>query len=51
MEVFVYGTLTDPDRVAAVLDDWSFGPDGDPPPLAELVELIAAGCTVVPTLE
>jgi len=22
--VFVYGTLTDPDRVAAVLDDWAF---------------------------
>ncbi|MFD1647153.1 gamma-glutamylcyclotransferase family protein [Haloarchaeobius litoreus] len=27
MDVFVYGTLTDPDRVAAVLDDWSLGPD------------------------
>ncbi|MFC4406609.1 gamma-glutamylcyclotransferase family protein [Haloarchaeobius iranensis] len=27
MGVFVYGTLTDPDRVAAVLDDWSFVPD------------------------
>ena len=24
MLVFVYGTLTDPDRVAAVLDDWAF---------------------------
>ncbi|WP_256296276.1 gamma-glutamylcyclotransferase family protein [Haloarchaeobius salinus] len=27
MDVFVYGTLTDPDRVAELLDDWSFGPD------------------------
>ncbi len=27
MEVFVYGTLTDPDRVDALLDTWSFGPD------------------------
>jgi gamma-glutamylcyclotransferase (GGCT)/AIG2-like uncharacterized protein YtfP len=133
MDVFVYGTLTDPGRVAAVLEDWSFGPDailrgahrvegryptlapggetagrllrtattdaldryegvesglyrrvavprsddraaepvqvyvgdparldatdestwpdGDPPSLAVLAELIAAGCTVVPTLE
>jgi gamma-glutamylcyclotransferase (GGCT)/AIG2-like uncharacterized protein YtfP len=27
MDVFVYGTLTDPDRVADLLDDWAFGPD------------------------
>ncbi|WP_267641005.1 gamma-glutamylcyclotransferase family protein [Haloarchaeobius amylolyticus] len=27
MDCFVYGTLTDPDRVAEVLDDWTFGPD------------------------
>ncbi|MFC6826681.1 gamma-glutamylcyclotransferase [Halopelagius fulvigenes] len=26
-DVFVYGTLTDPDRVASLLDEWSFGPD------------------------
>ncbi len=26
MEVFVYGTLTDPARVDALLDSWSFGP-------------------------
>jgi len=25
--VFVYGTLTDPDRVDAILDDWSFAGD------------------------
>ena len=33
MLVFVYGTLSDPERAAAVLDDWSF--EGD----AELVGL------------
>ena len=27
MLVFVYGTLTDPERAAAVLDDWSFRGD------------------------
>lgn len=27
MDVFVYGTLTDPGRVDALLDDWAFGPD------------------------
>ncbi|WP_331235606.1 gamma-glutamylcyclotransferase family protein [Natronorarus salvus] len=27
MEVFVYGTLTDPDRVDTLLDTWSFGSD------------------------
>jgi gamma-glutamylaminecyclotransferase len=27
MEVFVYGTLTDPGRVDALLDTWSFGPE------------------------
>ncbi|WP_435347901.1 gamma-glutamylcyclotransferase family protein [Haloarchaeobius sp. HRN-SO-5] len=27
MDVFVYGTLTDPDRVDDLLDDWTFGPD------------------------
>lgn len=26
-DVFVYGTLTDPDRVASLLEEWSFGPD------------------------
>ncbi|WP_435334063.1 gamma-glutamylcyclotransferase family protein [Haloarchaeobius sp. TZWWS8] len=44
MNVFVYGTLTDADRVDDLLDDWSFGPrvtlqgchrvDGDYPTLA-----------------
>ncbi|MFD1513087.1 gamma-glutamylcyclotransferase family protein [Halomarina rubra] len=27
MDVFVYGTLTDPDRTASVLDAFEFGPD------------------------
>ncbi|MWG34889.1 gamma-glutamylcyclotransferase family protein [Halomarina oriensis] len=27
MEVFVYGTLTDPNRVAEVVDAFTFGPD------------------------
>lgn len=27
MDVFVYGTLTDPAQVDAVLDEWAFGPD------------------------
>jgi len=27
MDVFVYGTLTDPARVDELLHDWSFGPD------------------------
>lgn len=26
-EVFVYGTLTRPERVSRVLDSWAFGPD------------------------
>lgn len=27
MDYFVYGTLTDPDRASAVLDEYEFGPD------------------------
>jgi gamma-glutamylcyclotransferase (GGCT)/AIG2-like uncharacterized protein YtfP len=27
MDVFVYGTLTDPAQVDRLLDEWSFGPD------------------------
>ena len=27
MDVFVYGTLTDPNRVDDLLGDWAFGPD------------------------
>lgn len=29
MLVFVYGTLTDPERAAALLDDWSFAADAE----------------------
>ncbi|SFF86066.1 Gamma-glutamyl cyclotransferase, AIG2-like [Halopelagius inordinatus] len=26
-DIFVYGTLTDPDRADSLLEEWSFGPD------------------------